>query len=259
MLISVYSFYDFHQRNSGIPGFDGYEKRMLKNPKYKPFLHGIRKQKATRTRVLKLKETKTFPGCLSSSDIKVLIDNCSLIRDKFLLTLLYESGIRIGEALGLRHEDLASSGENKIYIQPRTHNSNGARVKNQKTRTIHVSKELMKLYSIYLVEEYPEEIDCDYVFVNVKRNIGSPLKVSNVHTLFNNLQKKTGIKVHPHLFRHTHATELIRAGWNMALVQKRLGHANVQTTSNTYLHLSDQDMKEAYQSFMETKENNGSY
>ena len=259
MLTSVYSFYDFHQRNSGVPGFDGYAKRRLKDPKFKPFLHEIQKSKSTRRRILKLKEPKTFPGCLSSSDIKALVDNCSLIRDKFLLTLLYESGIRIGEAIGLRHEDLASSGENEIYIQPRTDNNNGSRVKNLRPRTIHVSKELMRLYSIYLVEEYPEEINCDYVFVNVKRDIGSPIKLSNVYTLFKNLQKKTGIKVYPHLFRHTHATELVRAGWDMAHIQKRLGHANVQTTANIYLHLSDQDMKEAYQSFLETKENNGSY
>lgn len=259
MLTSVYGFYDFHKRNSGVPGFDGYVKRMLKEPKFKPFLHGIQKSRSTRTRILKLKEPKIFPGCLSNLDIKILVDACSLIRDKFLLSLLYETGMRIGEAIGLRHEDIASSGENEIFINPRTDNINESRVKNLRPRTIHVSKELMKLYSIYLVEEYPEDVNCDYVFVNVKRDIGLPITSSNIYSLFRKLQEKTNIKVNPHLFRHTHATELIRSGWDMAHVQKRLGHASVQTTANIYLHLSDEDMKEAYQSFLTTMKNNGSY
>jgi len=46
--------------------------------------------------------------------------------------------------------------------------------------------------------------------------------------------------------RHSHATELIRAGWDMAHVQKRLGHANIQTTINTYVHLTDDDLQQEY-------------
>jgi len=63
--------------------------------------------------------------------------------------------------------------------------------------------------------------------------------------------KKTGIKTNLHLFRHTHATELIRQGWDMAHVQKRLGHASVQTTINTYAHLTDDDLKRAYHQYLE--------
>lgn len=68
------------------------------------------------------------------------------------------------------------------------------------------------------------------------------------------LQKVTGIKLHPHMFRHTHATELIRSGWDMSYVQKRLGHVNVQTTVNTYVHLQDDDLQAAYQKYLEKSE-----
>jgi len=96
----------------------------------------------------------------------------------------------------------------------------------------------MKLYSNYLIEEYPE--DSDYVFVNCwDGEIGQPLEYGATNGLFKRLAKKTGIKASPHLMRHSHATELIRAGWDMAHVQKRLGHANIQTTINTYVHLTD--------------------
>ena len=46
--------------------------------------------------------------------------------------------------------------------------------------------------------------------------------------------------------RHTHATELLRSGWDAAYVQKRLGHAYIQTTTSIYAHLSGEDMGKAY-------------
>jgi len=54
--------------------------------------------------------------------------------------------------------------------------------------------------------------------------------------LFRRLKRKTGIAIHPHILRHTHATDLIREGMEMAYVQKRLGHASIQTTIDTYVH-----------------------
>ncbi len=253
MLGSVYAFYEFHQHNSGIAGIDAFTKRVLRHPSYKPLLHGIKARTRTvTTPILRIKEPKTFPGCLSRAQVKRLIDACASIRDKFLLSVLYESGIRLGEALGLRHEDLESAGKNEIHICPRPNNLNGARAKNHQARTVHVSRALMQLYSTYLIEEYPAALDSDYVFVNISREPrGAPMKSSNVQRLFRQLRQKTGIAVTPHLFRHTHATELIQSNWDLSYVQKRLGHRNIQTTANTYVHLSDEDLKQAHQDFIE--------
>ena len=116
----------------------------------------------------------------------------------------------------------------------------------------------MALYTEYLEKEFMEILGdhlSDYVFVNLwGGNIGAPMSYNNVMALFTRLKRKTGIAVHPHMLRHTHATELIREGVQMAYVQKRLGHANIQTTLNTYVHLSDEDMKEAYQEFVEKRD-----
>jgi len=51
--------------------------------------------------------------------VKQLIDACNRIRDKFIICLLYETGMRIGEVLGLRHEDIYSQGVNEIHVIPR--------------------------------------------------------------------------------------------------------------------------------------------
>lgn len=71
------------------------------------------------------------------------------------------------------------------------------------------------------------------------------MRYTAIQDLFMRLSKIVGQKVTPHRMRHTHATELIRQGWDMALVQKRLGHLSIQTTVNTYTHLSNQDLKNA--------------
>ena len=85
-------------------------------------------------------------------------------------------------------------------------------------------------------------------------NIGSPLTYSTIYTKFRRMAKKQGIPFSPHIFRHTHATELLRSGWDASYVQKRLGHKDIQTTINTYAHLNDQDLKQAFQNFQKDKQ-----
>lgn len=254
ILSAVCGFDAFHALVGNIKGIDPYVTRYGVIPKYKSFLYGIAKSKQTKKRLLTLKQPKTLPCCLSTDEVRRVVNACNHFRDKFLVCLLYETGIRLGEALGLRHEDIHSSGENKIHIIPRESNWNYARVKSGRERVVHVSVELMKLYSNYLIDEYPEDVDSDYVFVNCwGGEIGTAMKPNQVQKLFERLTKKTGIKVNAHLFRHTHATELIQAGWSMAHVQKRLGHANIQTTMNTYVHLTEDDLKSQYQHYLELR------
>ncbi|MGB6296190.1 MAG: tyrosine-type recombinase/integrase [Rivularia sp. (in: cyanobacteria)] len=252
-ITTVIGFYEFHSNMGTVRTLNAYKNTSFTNRKYKSLLYHINQDKPIRSKLLKLKEPKTFPRCLTKNEVTQLINGCNCKRDKFLICLLYETGMRIGEVLGLRHEDIDSTGINEINVVKRLNNHNGARAKSGR-RTIHVSKELMQLYGDYLIEEYPEEIESDYVFVNCyKKPIGIPIKKSNIDGLFRRLAKKTGIKASPHLFRHTHATELIRAGWDMMHIQKRLGHASVQTTINTYVHLNDSDLKEEYKKYLKRK------
>lgn len=253
ILTAICGLYEFQERLGATEGVNVYRYQFQPGRKYKSFLHHINKGKEVRTRLLKLKEPSTFPGTLTPEQVKQLILACSRLRNKFLVCLLYETGMRIGQVLGLRHSDIRSW-DNEIQIIPRNDNANRARAKSKDPYVIHVSKDLMELYSNYLLNEYPEDVDSDYVFVNVwSGEIGKPIIYSTVNELFRQLEKKTGIKATPHLFRHTHATELIRQGWDMAHVQKRLGHASVQTTINTYAHLTDDDLKRAYHQYLEQR------
>ncbi|BAY29191.1 integrase family protein [Nostoc carneum NIES-2107] len=257
ILTSVCMLYDFHEKTGKVPHIPLYRSQIMPGRRYKSFLHHITKSKPVRTRLLKLKEPKRHPKTVSTEQVRQLINSCNRIRDKFLICLLHESGMRIGQLLGLRHEDI-QSWDNVIKIVPRDNNANGARAKTASSYNVDVSKELMGLYSKYLQDEFMEILGddlSDYVFVNLwDGKIGSPMSYSNVMDLFNRLKRKTGIAIHPHMLRHTHATELIRERMEMAYVQKRLGHASIQTTIDTYVHVNNEDMKIAYQEYLEQRE-----
>jgi len=185
---------------------------------------------------------------LTPEQVQTVISACTRLRDKFLVSLLYESGLRIGAALGLRHEDIRSW-DNAIDVVPRTDNPNGARAKTQDAFSVDVSRELMSLYSDYLLSEF-NDTECDFVFVNLwDGEIGAPMSYSAINDLFERLSRKVGFHVHPHKLRHSHATDLVRAGWDALRIKKRLNHRHVQTVIDTYLHLNDEDMKQAYQDY----------
>lgn len=257
ILTSVCMLYDFHEKSGNVPHIPLYRTQMMAGRRYKGFLHHINKGKPVRARLLKLKVPKRAPKTITTEQVQELLDACLSVRDKFLVCLLHESGMRIGQALGLRHEDIDSM-DNLIRIEPRDDNANGARAKATDPYSLHVSKDLMGLYTQYVCDEFMEVLGenlSDYVFVNLwDGSIGEPMTYSNVMALFNRLKRKTGIAINPHMLRHTHATELIRQGMPMAYVQKRLGHASIQTTIDTYVHVTNEDMKGAYQQYLENRE-----
>jgi integrase/recombinase XerD len=101
----------------------------------------------------------------------MILDACGRLRDRLLFAVLYDTGMRIGEALGLRHEDIAAA-EREVTVFPR-HNANGARTKSANTRIIPVSAELVRLYADYLHEEYGD-LDSDYVLSGYRDNTYCP-------------------------------------------------------------------------------------
>jgi integrase len=180
---------------------------------------------------------------LTAVEVQMILDACDRLRDRFLLALLYDSGIRAGEALGLRHEDIAAA-EREVTVRPRT-NDNGARVKSRASRTIPVSAGLVRLYADYLHGEYGD-LDSDYVFVNLwGRPRGHPLTYTAVYDLVRRLRRRTGIDFDLHWYRHTAATRLLRDGVPIEVVSRILGHAGLSTTLDVYGHLTAEDARAA--------------
>ncbi|MGW7384485.1 tyrosine-type recombinase/integrase [Streptomyces sp. NPDC054794] len=206
---------------------------------WKPFLHHVTKGKPQPRRAISLKTPKKLPRILTASEIQTVLDACERLRDR----LLFDSGMRIGEVLGLRHEDWAVA-ERELSVVPRL-NDNGARTKSATTRTIPVSAALIRLYADYMHTEYGD-LDSDYVFVNLwGAPRGHAMTYAAVYDLVRRLRRKTGIDYDSHWYRHTYATRLLRGGTPIEVVSKLLGHACLTTTTDTYGHLTAEDARRA--------------
>lgn len=209
-----------------------------------------------RARSLRFRQVASAPVCFDSEQVTALISATSDARGLLLCTVLLESGVRVGEALGLRREDmhlLASSSSLGCAVKgPHLHvrrrmNVNGALGKSRSPRTIPVTTGLADIYSQYqdARARVVEADDSDFVFVNLKRApIGSPMKYPNTKKFFERLEKQVGFAVHPHMFRHTAATRWLESGIPRDVVQALLGHVS-PSSMERYFHPSDQTLRDA--------------
>jgi site-specific recombinase XerD len=189
--------------------------------------------------------SRKAPVTLSGAEVERLVAACGRRRDQFLLILLDQTGLRLGEALGLRHADLRlRAGE--IAVVPRGDNVNGARVKGLKARVVPAPSMVFDAYADYMEAEYGS-LDCDWVFVNLFRPpLGAPMTEDSVAKLVARLRRQTGIaNFSPHVLRHGYATRLLRAGVPVEVVAELLGHASPTTTAQTYSHLEVEDHRRA--------------
>jgi integrase/recombinase XerD len=242
-LAALTSFCEFHARH-GVP-LAGLTTMMRRGggvaTSYKPFLQHLTRSGPQRRQAMALRTSRPRPKVLTAAEAQAILDACGHLRDRLLFALLLDCGVRIGEALGLRHEDMGIA-ERAVSIVPRV-NDNRARVKSGIARTIPASAELMRLYADYLAREYGS-LDSDYVFVNLwGQPYGRPWTYAAVYDLVLRLRERTGIDFGPHQWRHTYATGLLRRGAGMETVKECLGHASITTTIDTYGHLTAEDAR----------------
>ena len=166
---------------------------------------------------------------------------------------------------GIHLEDIDFA-EQGVWIRFRPDNTNDSRAKAGygRDRFVHLPVDLMTLIDRYISSEWiNSNSDNDFLFVVVNSNTlsdnGNAMTKSTLDSMFKYYSKKTQIKIHPHMLRHTHATELAREyiskgeQINWEYISKRLGHSSVTTTIETYAHLKPEDYKKEYQRLQEYK------
>jgi len=197
------------------------------------------------------------PPLLFPQQIQAILDGCAVwdadrgewlgnLRDRLLFALLAETGMRLGEVLGLRISDfvMGRGGTPYVEIVPREDNPNGARVKMMRPRRVYVGSDVERLFAEYLTQ-----LACRASELGLALSAEAPLLVNLARPpLLSALQEGTvrdktmalrrkGIGPSgwtPHWFRHSHATALLLAGTPDWVVSRRLGHAHVQTTLDLY-------------------------
>lgn len=178
-------------------------------------------------------------------------------RDRFLLVLLWFSGLRIGEALGLRRSDLhlmesatalgCGVAGAHLHVVARE-NPNGARAKGGRGRVVPLAHHVVSYHDLYLDERERcrAAADCDFVLVNLfAAPLGAPMRYSRVAQLLTALSRRAGLAraVTPHMLRHAAGTALAEHG-GVDVCQHVLGHASI-TSTQIYLHPSAERQREA--------------
>src|SRR5206468_10537932 len=135
--------------------------RRLSRGSYKPFLHHVTKGRPIPVRPVKLHVPRHAPRTLEPGQIVAILAACEHLRDRFLLSLLAETGMRAGQALGLHHCDFVSR-KREVRIVPRADNANRARAKVRPAAAVPASAPPVRLSSAYVHVEYGG-IDSAYV------------------------------------------------------------------------------------------------
>ena len=222
---------------------------------YKGFLAHSEKRLQARRNMLKVKVTHKPIETFTPEEVSTLYDACSNLRDKLIIRILFETGIRRGELLSLHVEDFICdrSKGNYIKLTDRQNYSNGAILKSGE-RTLAISQSLMDLFDDYIFEILDDfNIISGHVFVKLYgENKGAPMDVSCINKLMNRLQEKTGIKTYCHKFRHTHGTLYYNISKNSKSTQDRMGHKQFQTTVQYYIDSSLETQIEEFKKVSES-------
>jgi integrase/recombinase XerD len=188
--------------------------------------------------------TRPLPRALSRESASLLVEAPDVrrpagLRDRAMLELLYATGMRASECLGLRLEDLNLAAGYVICTG-----------KGAKQRLVPVGAEALSWTRRYLREVRPHATrrrDSGHLFVNPR---GGALSRQSLWTLVRRAATAAGLgrRVSPHVLRHSFASHLLEGGADLRSVQAMLGHADISTTQ-IYTHLPSSALKRMYRAF----------
>lgn len=182
--------------------------------------------------------------------LQVKQDDIIKLRDKAILELLFSTGLRVSELSRLKKEDV-NLNKNEFSVKG----------KGGRWRVVFLSNQAQYRLKKYL-EARKDMESC--LFLRYDRAAGKDSKKANpgltprsIQRLIKKYAKVAGLtrKITTHSLRHSFATDLLSSGADIRAVQEMLGHKNI-TTTQIYTHVTDQHLREIYQSFHDKKRKN---
>jgi integrase/recombinase XerD len=187
---------------------------------------------------------RRLPKAISVEEVAALLDGASVgdgvlaIRDRALLEVLYGTGARISEAVGLTGDD--------VDLQSRTVSLIG---KGGKQRRVPLGSYAARAVDDYLVRARPALADAaDVPSTRLLLNArGGPLSRQSAWAVLRSAAERAGLRadISPHTLRHSFATHLMEGGADVRVVQELLGHASV-TTTQIYTLVTVDHLREVY-------------
>jgi integrase/recombinase XerD len=190
---------------------------------------------------------RTLPRYLSVADVDALVAQPDVrtprgIRDRALIELLYATGMRVSELVGLRPAD--------INLEASYLTCTG---KGDKQRIVPIGEEAARWVREYLRDGRPQLLGSrrrsPRLFVNA-RGGGAGLTRVGFWKILKGYARQAGLKgaISPHMLRHSFATHLLERGADLRAIQMMLGHADLSTTQ-IYTHVLEQRMRTVYDRF----------
>ena len=169
---------------------------------------------------------KKLPKVLTEQEVLMILKNTPNIKHKTIVSLLYSAGLRVGELIGLRVQDVVWD-KNYLFVR-------GG--KGKKDRITLLSEHVAFLLRKYLQKYKPNY----WVIENHERKQYSS---SSVRAILKNSTKKAALRkrVNPHMLRHSFATHLLEKGTDLRYIQELLGHGSSKTTE-IYTHVSKKSL-----------------
>ncbi len=179
------------------------------------------------------KVPRSLPKALTKEEVKKLLSVISPLRkrDRLIVLLLYGTGLRVSELCNLKIKDVDL---NRGIITVR-------RGKGAKDRLVPLSKPIIKEIREYLALR---EDSSEYLLVEERRERKDRISPKTVWYILNKYGKKAGIKVTPHMLRHSFATHMLENGVDIRVIQEILGHSNLSTTQ-IYTKVTVEHLKKA--------------
>lgn len=191
--------------------------------------------KSPMRRIHKIKTKQAVKEVITDEMIEQLRDHCKCKRDLAMIDLLYSTGIRVGELVGLNRTDI-NFGERECVVYG----------KGDKERRVYFDAKSKLHLQDYLKERVD---DNPALFVTLDAPY-ERLKISGVEIRVRELGRKLNMdKIHPHKFRRTMATRAIDKGMPIEQVQKILGHSQIDTTMQ-YAMVNQNNVKTSHQKYM---------
>jgi len=168
------------------------------------------------------KRSRKLPIVLSVEEIQRLFNACSNLKHRSIIALMYSTGLRVGEVIALKIQNIDSS---RMVI-------NILNAKGGKDRQVMLNQNLLELLRNYFKQYRPKE----YLF----NGQNSPqYSERSIAQFLKHYAEKAGLnkRIYPHLIRHCSFTHLVEAGTDINLIQRLAGHQSVKTT-NLYIQTS---------------------
>lgn len=244
----VLNFYDFLVQDQGIQELNVY-KETRANSLFSGFLDELSlKKEKTLTNIFRERSPKKTLKYISREQYKALYNACNNQRDKIIVGLLFEGGLRVSEVIGLNIADIKDIRNNKVIIKLREDENNpDAFVKYCSEGTVFIPDYLRDEIIDYLLNTLVN-IKTDYLIVNLYSNVNryKPMKRNTIEDMIARLGKKIGISdLHPHMLRHSIAVDMLEKGCDMVQIKDKLRHKSISTTTNIYAEVNDKARKDA--------------